>query len=73
MGAAVSWRDEVYAFLRADRLRRGGKPEPNAELVERDALASSRLAGIEFYDAHVREWYERMDLRRQQERGGRGL
>jgi hypothetical protein len=37
-------QEKRFAELRADRLRRNGKPESSAEIVKRDAAASTRLA-----------------------------
>ena len=40
-------RTERLAKIRADRLRRGGRPEPSEELLVRDVVASQALAGID--------------------------
>lgn len=39
-------RDERLAAIRADRLARGGEPVADPELARREAIASSRLAGV---------------------------
>lgn len=47
-------RDDIYARIREDRLRRGGKPSPTRESTARNVVASERIEGVD-----ARRWIPR--------------